>query len=253
MKNENKDYILEEINNEIDRPANEVEVESVEKMIDLYLESAVPKISDNDAKKTADTIIAQYHIKGTTAPSHYSKRIAIIVVAALLFTSVVVASASHYRITDGIRWVCEKLNICTSEPTSDSSLLLQEAKQQSDILLADKNYKLPQSIPSNFIPKSYYNNQRSNECTDLCLEYVSDGAYINIIISQYSSRNTSGIEIPNEHTEVKEQINVNDVVITICSINEVYTAYYIHENCAYQITTNMSYDEFINLLNSIKK
>lgn len=241
-----KKQLLEEINNEIDRASNDMDINSIEKKIDDYLGSESPKISKTDSAKMADTIIAQHQSTKKKSKAHSRNKASIIIAAALLLSLTVVASANHFYIADGIKWVKEKLNICTSEvPLND------EAKQQADNLM--NQYKLPQNIPSEYIPKDYFVYNRSDECIDLCLEYIGEGSYLNFIISKYSNSGLVGIEMPIDSTEIKEQIHVGDILVTICCIDETYTAYYTYENCAYQIAGNMPYEKFVNILNSIEK
>lgn len=246
MNNRSEKQLLEEINNEIDRSPNDMDIKSIEKKIDDYLGSEAPKISKTDSAKMADKIFAQHQRAKKKSKTHYPNKASIIIAVALFLSLTVIASANHSFIADGIRWVKEKINICMSEVPLDN-----ETKQQADILMSQ--YKLPQNIPSGYIPKNYYVYQRSDECVDLCLEYIDEGRYLNFIISKYSNSDLAGIETPINSTEFKEQLIVDDIRITVCCIDEIYTAYYTYENCTYQITCNMSYDEFVNILNSIKK
>ena len=74
---------------------------------------------------------------------------------------------------------------------------------------------------------------------------------MNFIISDYTNSDAVSATIPSVNTNLRTQLQVGDITVSVFNIDEAYTAYYICGNTAYQISGNMPYDDFIDILKSI--
>lgn len=253
MNLEDKKELLDKINHEIEMAESDSDIESVEKMIDDYLGNQEISFSKRDAKKMADKIIKSYsktkpvtikiNLKSTLVPI-----IAVLLTASLIITAV----AQKDFFMNGVIWLGEKLNIITSSSTSTNEAEQTNEKAVKEIFASGKYY-LPHNILSDYEIKSCYENSRPDECTDICLELVNNASFINIIISNYGDAEAAGIQSPSANMKPEKQITVNGLDIYIFRIDKTYTIYYSADNAAYQIATDMAYDDLCAMINSIHK
>lgn len=239
-----------EINREIDKPMDGLNPDWIESQVDeLFSEEGYTvKISKREIRKSANSIIRQGKNKESKRTySLFSKRLATCMAVVIIVGLTIAVSANTSFIADGIKWLNDKFNIYTEVP-SDS-----DSKFSDDInnLFNNNVYKLPRSIPDTFSATDFYTNQRSKECTDICFQMIGNQQSMNFIISDYTNSDAVSATIPSVNTNLRTQLQVGDITVSVFNIDEAYTAYYICGNTAYQISGNMPYDDFIDILKSI--
>lgn len=253
MNLEDKKELLDKINHEIEMAESDSDIESVEKMIDDYLGNQEISFSKRDAKKMANKIIKSYSKTKPVTIKINLKSILVPIIAVLLTASLIItAVAQKDFFMNGVIWLGEKLNIITSSSTSTNEAEQTNEKAVKEIFASGKYY-LPHDILSDYEIKSYYENNRPAECTDICLEFVNSSSFISMVISNYENSEAADIQSPSANMQPETQMTVNGLDIYIFKIDKIYTIYYSDDNIAYQITTDMAYDDLCAVLNSIYK
>lgn len=238
------------INEEIDKPFEEIDLDLIEEQVnELFAEEGYTgQISKREIRKSANKII--HNRKNRKTDCGYlrsSKRLTACVVIAIIKTLTVAVSANTSFIADGINWLNNKFNIYTEAP-SDSD---PESSANIKNLFNNHDYKLPRNIPATFSAIDFYTTQRSAECTDICFQMIGNRQSLNFIISNYSTADAVSATVPSINADIRTQLQVGNITVSVFAIDEIYTAYYVCGNKAYQISSDMTYEDFINILNSI--
>lgn len=252
MSFDKKEELLNKINQEIELPESEMDTDSIQKMMDEYLDNRKISVNKRDAKKMADEITTN---SSESEPKHIPVKhhsIFVPIIAALLIVSFfITAVAQKESIMNGVLWLGEKLNIITSSSTVPTEADPNEEAVKE--LYASGKYYLPHNILPNYICNNYYENSRTAECKDICLEFVSTNSFVSMVISNYENSETAGIISPSANMKPTMQLSVNELDIYIFQIDQAYTVYYSADNVAYQITTDMSYSDLCTMLDSVSK
>lgn len=253
MSSEKEKELLNKINHEIELPESEMDTDSIRKMMDEYLDNQKISVNKREAKKMADKIIMNHsETKPTQSPNKH-RSVLVPVIATLLFVSfLITAVAQKDAIMHGVILLGEKLNIITPSSTAPTETE-QPNEKAVKALFASGKYYLPHDLLSNYFCKNYYENSRTSECKDICMEFVNSTSFVSIVISNYESAEAAGIVSPSANMQPETQLNVNGLDIYIFQINQAYTVYYSADNVAYQITTDMSYSDLCTMLNSVSK
>lgn len=242
------------INDEIDKPFEEMDLDLIEAQVDELFdeEGYTVQISKKEIRKTANSIIRKTKNKKTKANNSFSQRYLTVCVAITILVALTFAvSANTSLITDGIKWLNNKFNIYTEAPSDSSVESSTELNYQIESLFNNNSYKLPRSIPNTFSATGFYTNQRSAECTDICFQMFGNNENLNFIISDYINAEVVSASAPSIDASLCTQLEVCNITISVFSIDKTYTAYYIFGNTAYQISGDMPYDDFIDILKSI--
>lgn len=242
----NKNYeSIEAINSELEKGIDEMDTELIDRMIDETLKCNYKKPSKIKIYKMSNKIIKNIRNENKKI-STFKYAVAVhLVIVILIISSVVFVSANKDFFEDGYQWLKNKL-ICSS--VDENSIA---AKRARDVLNSDA-YSLPKSIPSEFVVTNYYIYERDEECSDICIDMANSGYYLNFIISEYPVTETS-VQTPVMDTDLKEQMLIDDLTISVFEFDDSYSVYYSCANLTYQISTNMTYDEFVFILKSITK
>lgn len=238
------------INHEINKPFDKMNLNLIEAEVnDLFSKKGyTEQISKRQIRKSANFIIRQgTHKESNAVYSLPSKRLTACMVIAIIVVLTIAVSANTSLIADGIKWLNNKFNIYTEAP-SDGDL-----KSSLDVksLFNSDDYKLPRNIPDTFFATGFYTNQRSEECTDICFQMIDNQQNLSFIISNYMNPEAASATVPSVNADLCTQLQYESITISVFNIDEIYTAYYICGNTAYQISGNMPYDDFINILKSI--
>lgn len=238
------------INEEIDKPFKEIDLDLIEEQVnELFAEEGYTgQISEREIRKSANKIL--HNRKNQKAGCGYlrsSKRLTVCVVIAVIITLTFAVSANTSFIADGIKWLNNKFNIYTEAP-SDSD---PESSANVKSLFNNHDYKLPRNIPDTFSAIDYYTTQRSAECTDICFQMIGNRQSLNFVISNYTTAGAVSATVPSINADLRTQLQVGNITVSVFAIGENYTAYYICGNTVYQISSDMTYDGFVNILNSI--
>lgn len=177
MKLEDKKELLDKINREIETAESDSDIEAIEKMIDDYLENQEVSLSKRDAKKMADKIIKNHSMMNKSVKTSRHSIFVPIIAALLIVSFIITAIAQKDFFMSGVIWLGEKLNIVTSPSTSTNEAEQTNEKAVKEIFASEKYY-LPHDILSDYEIKSYYENNRPAECTDICLEFVNSFSFI---------------------------------------------------------------------------
>lgn len=248
MLDNNKDDLMKKINKELDKSIMEMDMDLVEKYLQEIQQQTIVDTKAMD--RMSDKIIRD-HKKSENEqkePQHSFRKRVITTVAAmiLIITCFVTVTAHKSAITDGLRWIGSKLHICSAPFES-------EMNKAAKLYFNSNEYALPSDLTDRFSARHISENKRK-ECTDTCIEMINSRYYINIIITTvYNEQDLKDIEAPSKNMEPKEQIIIDDIPILTFDIDGVYTAYYTFENKTYQLTSDMDYDYFMKILQTIKK
>lgn len=241
--------ILDQLFTEMDKPLDEMDVDLIGRLVSEGLNEPPKKTPKRKIKAIAKKIISEHKTKAASERHPAKHRlVAIYAVIALILISAIAVSANMGYLEDGIRWVKEKFNINTTANFSDANT---EVLQQIESIFNSEDFYLPADIPNNYSPNSFLSNQRTNECRDINIGFVSNGDYLNFVISVYEKSDMANVELPFDNTDVEERIYVDGIEIFVLSIDETFTACYRHQNKIYQISSNMNYDSFVAMLQSI--
>ena len=253
MKSEDREQLIQKINNEIDQPEDEMDVAEIENMLDECLDGHKLRKSKRQEKKMACRIINDHSTKkapegNNTFQPFLVPAIVILLVGTLLIT----AFAKRETIVEGIMWLGEKISITTSMHDSNTSDQASSELYIADIFQSGQYY-LPHDIYNNFKVQNYYENYRSDECHDICMEFTNNSCFANLILSKYSGSETPNIISPSENTEFEEQLTINGIEVCVFELDGIYSVYYAYENVIYQLTTDMTYEDLVEVLQSIRK
>lgn len=241
--------ILDQLFVEMGKPVDEMDIDLIDKLVNEGLSEPPKKTPKQKIKSMARKIISEHESKQAHGYHHASRRLVIVyAVVALTLISAIAVSANKGYLEDGLRWVKEKFNINTTANFSDAST---EVVQQIENIFNSEDFYLPADIPNNYSPNSFLSNQRTSECRDINIGFVSNGDYLNFVISVYENSDMANVELPFDNTDVEERIYVGGIEIFVLSIDETFTACYRHQNKIYQISSNMNYDSFVVMLQSI--
>lgn len=238
------------INDEIDKPFEEMDLDRIEAQVNKLFdeEGYNVQISKREIRKSADAIIR----KGKKADPHSSyslstKRLTVCLTVGIIVALTIAVSANTSLIADGIKWLNNKFNIYTEAPSDSDFASSLDVKG----LFNSADYKLPRNIPDTFSATGFYTNQRSEECTDICFQMIDNKQSLNFIISDYTNLEAASATAPSVNADLCTQLQSGNITISVFNIDEIYTAYYICGNTAYQISGDLPYDNFINILKSI--
>lgn len=243
-----------QINNEIDKPLSDMDVDLIDAQVnELFEKSGVDiKITQKEIhKQTASIIRKSKKQQITPNKSVPTKRLTICVAVILIIALSLAVSAKTSLIADGIKWIHNKFNLCTGVTSDNETETSDSVKKQIEDFFNNDAYKLPRNIPNAFVATNYYKNERSAECTDICFQMVGNNQNLSFIISNYSNAEAISATAPSIDAELCTQFQVENITISVFNIDKTYTAYYISGTTVYQISGNMPYDDFVDILKTI--
>ena len=243
-----------QINNEIDKPLSDMDVDLIDAQVnELFEKSDVDiKITQKEIRKQTASIIRKSKKQQITPnKSVPTKRLTICVAVILIIALSLAVSAKTSLIADGIKWIHNKFNLCTGVTSDNETETSNSVKKQIEDFFNNDAYKLPRNIPNAFVATNYYKNERSAECTDICFQMVGNNQNLSFIISDYNNAEAISATAPSIDAELCTQFQVENITISVFNIDKTYTAYYISGTTVYQISGIMPYDDFVDILKTI--
>ncbi len=143
-----------QINNEIDKPLSDMDVDLIEAQVNELFEKKKALTLKSLRKKYTKQVASIIHKskKQRTAPNKSvpTKRLTICVAVILIIALSLAVSAKTSLIADGIKWMHNKFNLYTGATSDNETEASDTVKKQIEDFFNNDTYKLPRNIPDAF-------------------------------------------------------------------------------------------------------